>query len=115
MQRGVLRPVSDADLGDYLALAFERDSAYGATILQVLLRRMRSALVGLTESLSSCPRIEAVQPFIAHLELVIDTPRRLTPRPRQMATRRIGRASDSREAGRGRPGSLISKILNAAL
>ena len=56
---------------DYLALAFDEIRQYGATSVQVL-RRMRSALVGLMESLSCAERIEAVHRYLAHLDLVID-------------------------------------------
>jgi uncharacterized membrane protein len=56
---------------DYLALAFDEIRQYGATSVQVL-RRMRSALVGLTESLSCAERIDAVHRYLAHLDLVID-------------------------------------------
>jgi uncharacterized membrane protein len=56
---------------DYLTLAFDEIRQYGATSVQVM-RRMRAALLGLVESLSSTERIEAVQQYITHLDSVID-------------------------------------------
>ena len=49
-----------------------------------VMRRMRAALVGLIESLSSVERIEAVRQYLAHLDLVIDHST-LDTKDRQMA------------------------------
>jgi uncharacterized membrane protein len=56
---------------DYLTLAFDEIRQYGATSVQVM-RRMRAALLGLVESLSSTERIEAAQQYLAHLDFVIE-------------------------------------------
>jgi uncharacterized membrane protein len=56
---------------DYLTLAFDEIRQYGATSVQVM-RRLRSALVGLTDSLSSGERADAVRRYLQHLDLVIE-------------------------------------------
>jgi uncharacterized membrane protein len=56
---------------DYLALAFDEIRQYGSTSVQVM-RRLRSALVGLIELLSSADRIDVVRQYLEHLDLVID-------------------------------------------
>jgi uncharacterized membrane protein len=56
---------------DYLALAFDEIRQYGVTSVQVM-RRLRSALVGLTDSLSSAERSEPVRRYLQHLDLVIE-------------------------------------------
>jgi uncharacterized membrane protein len=68
---GVLRlvfPMSTWE--DYLSLAFDEIRQYGAGSVQVL-RRLRSALVGLAESLESPARTDAVQGYLKHLDLMI--------------------------------------------
>jgi uncharacterized membrane protein len=56
---------------DYLALAFDEIRQYGATSVQVM-RRLRSALVGLMESTTIPARSEAAQCYIKHLDAAID-------------------------------------------
>jgi uncharacterized membrane protein len=56
---------------DYLALAFDEIRQYGATSVQVM-RRLRSALTGLEESLTSPARIEAVQKYLKRLDSMIE-------------------------------------------
>jgi uncharacterized membrane protein len=56
---------------DYLALAFDEIRQYGATSVQVM-RRLRSALIGLAESLTSPARIEAVQQYLKRLDSMIE-------------------------------------------
>jgi uncharacterized membrane protein len=68
---------------DYLALSFDEIRQYGATSVQVM-RRLRSALLGLMESLSSTVRIDAVRQYLAHLDLAIDHST-LDSRDREMA------------------------------
>lgn len=55
---------------DYLSLAFDEIRQYGAGSVQVL-RRLRSALIGVAESLESAARTDAVQRYLEHLDLVI--------------------------------------------
>ena len=55
---------------DYLTLAFDEIRQYGATSVQVM-RRLRSALVGLTESLRSAERVDAVRRYLEHLDQII--------------------------------------------
>jgi uncharacterized membrane protein len=55
---------------DYLSLAFDEIRQYGAVSVQVL-RRLRSALIGVAESLESDARTEAVRRYLKHLDLVI--------------------------------------------
>ena len=56
---------------DYLALAFDEIRQYGAGSVQVM-RRLRSALTGLAESLTSPARIEAVQQYLKRLDSMIE-------------------------------------------
>jgi uncharacterized membrane protein len=56
---------------DYLTLAFDEIRQYGAGSVQVM-RRLRSALVGVAESLDSADRAEAVKRYLAHLDRAID-------------------------------------------
>jgi uncharacterized membrane protein len=55
---------------DYLTLAFDEIRQYGATSVQVM-RRLRSALVGLKESAPDGARTDAVQRYLEHLDLTI--------------------------------------------
>jgi uncharacterized membrane protein len=56
---------------DYLALAFDEIRQYGAGSVQVM-RRLRSALTGLADSLTSTARIEAVQQYLKRLDSMIE-------------------------------------------
>ncbi len=56
---------------DYLRLAFDEIRQFGSSSVQVL-RRMRSALVGLLDSLPSQERVEAVRRYLKHLDHVIE-------------------------------------------
>jgi uncharacterized membrane protein len=56
---------------DYLALAFDEIRQYGADSVQVM-RRLRSALVGLAESVVADARIEEVQRYLTQLDAAID-------------------------------------------
>lgn len=55
---------------DYLSLALDEIRQYGAGSVQVL-RRLRSALVGVAESLESAARTDAVQRYLKHLDHVV--------------------------------------------
>jgi uncharacterized membrane protein len=56
---------------DYLALAFDEIRHYGADSVQVM-RRLRSALVGLVDSVTADNRIKAVQQYIKQLDSTVD-------------------------------------------
>ncbi len=56
---------------DYLTLAFDEIRQYGATSVQVV-RRLRSALISLADSLPSDQRASAVRRYLAHLDSVIE-------------------------------------------
>ena len=56
---------------DYLALAFDEIRQYGATSVQVM-RRLRSALAALMNSITDPARVEALRHYVKHLDLVID-------------------------------------------
>ncbi len=56
---------------DYLALSFDEIRQYGTTSVQVM-RRLRSALVGLMESITVPARTEALRHYIKHLDLALD-------------------------------------------
>ena len=70
---GLLRLViPTATWEDYLTLAFDEIRQFGSNSVQVM-RRMRSALVGLAESLPSEDRAQAARRYLAHLDRVIGT------------------------------------------
>jgi uncharacterized membrane protein len=56
---------------DYLALAFDEIRQFGTTSIQVM-RRLRAALTGLTESTTVPARLASVQRYIAHLDKAIE-------------------------------------------
>jgi uncharacterized membrane protein len=56
---------------DYLALAFDEIRQYGVSSVQVM-RRLRSALAGLAESLTIPARVNAVQQYLSHLDSMIE-------------------------------------------
>jgi len=56
---------------DYLALAFDEIRQYGVTSIQVM-RRLRSALIGLTEMVMPPGRVEAVRHYLKHLDLAVE-------------------------------------------
>jgi uncharacterized membrane protein len=56
---------------DYLVLAFDEIRHYGAGSVQVM-RRLRSALVGLADSMRGDTRIGAVQRYLKQLDLTVD-------------------------------------------
>jgi len=56
---------------DYLELSFDEIRQYGATSVQVM-RRLRSALVGLADSVTSEIRIDAVRRYLKQLDVAID-------------------------------------------
>ena len=55
---------------DFLRLSFDEIRLYGANSVQVM-RRLRSALVGLAESLSNPSRVAAVNAYVKQLDLLI--------------------------------------------
>jgi uncharacterized membrane protein len=69
---GVLRLVFPMPIWeDYLALAFDEIRQYGAGSVQVM-RRLRSALVGLAGSVTADTRKGAVQRYLKQLDLTVD-------------------------------------------
>ena len=56
---------------DYLVLAFDEIRHYGADSVQVV-RRLRSALVGLANSLTDDARIGVVERYLTQLDLTVD-------------------------------------------
>jgi uncharacterized membrane protein len=56
---------------DYLTLAFDEIRQYGAGSVQVM-RRLRSALAGILESLTQPDRVSVVHQYFKHLDLAID-------------------------------------------
>jgi uncharacterized membrane protein len=55
---------------DYLTLAFDEIRQYGADSVQVM-RRLRSALVGLADSVVADARVETVRRYLSHLDAAI--------------------------------------------
>jgi uncharacterized membrane protein len=56
---------------DYLTLAFDEIRQYGTGSVQVM-RRLRSALLGMMDSLTEPERKAAVQRYLQHLDLVVE-------------------------------------------
>jgi uncharacterized membrane protein len=56
---------------EYLALAFDEIRQYGADSVQVM-RRLRSALTGLTHIVTGGTRIEAVRAYLKQLDVALD-------------------------------------------
>jgi uncharacterized membrane protein len=56
---------------DYLTLAFDEIRQFGSSSVQVM-RRMRSALVGLLDSLPSQERADAVRRYLKHLDQAVE-------------------------------------------
>jgi uncharacterized membrane protein len=56
---------------DYLALAFDEIRQFGAGSVQVL-RRLRSALISVAESVTAKERVDAVKRYLEHLDLTIE-------------------------------------------
>ncbi|WP_198368801.1 DUF2254 domain-containing protein [Roseomonas rosulenta] len=59
------------DWEDYLALAFDEIRVFGATSVQVM-RRMRSALLGLADLIGDQERAEAVRQYLQHIDAAIE-------------------------------------------
>jgi uncharacterized membrane protein len=55
---------------DYLTLAFDEIRQYGASSVQIM-RRLRSALIGIAESMPGGERVAAVQRYLEHLDMAI--------------------------------------------
>ncbi len=56
---------------DYLTLAFDEIRQYGVSSVQVM-RRLRSALLGLMDSVTEAERKEVVRRYLHHLNLVVE-------------------------------------------
>jgi uncharacterized membrane protein len=56
---------------DYLTLAFDEIRQYGVSSVQVM-RRLRSALVGLADSVTEAERKEVVQRYLHHLNVAVE-------------------------------------------
>jgi uncharacterized membrane protein len=56
---------------DYLALSFDEIRQYGATSVQVM-RRLRSALIAVAESLKDPAQVDATRQYLKHLDAAID-------------------------------------------
>ena len=71
-QSGALRLVFPTPTWeDYLTLAFDEIRQFGSSSVQVL-RRLRSALVGLADALPSDERVKAVRLYLEHLDHVVE-------------------------------------------
>ncbi len=80
---------------DYLTLAFDEIRQFGSSSVQVM-RRMRSALVGLAASLPSQERAESVRRYIERLDLVIEAS------PLDVEDKRMARQEDRQGIGLSR-------------
>lgn len=70
--QGVLRLVFPTPTWeDYLTLAFDEIRQFGTSSVQVM-RRLRSALVGLTDSVTETERQEVLRRYLHHLNLVVE-------------------------------------------
>ena len=71
-EQGVLRLIFPTPTWeDYLALAFDEIRQFGATSVQVM-RRLRSALSGLMDSVTEAERKAVVQRYLYHLNVVVE-------------------------------------------
>ncbi len=71
-ERGALRLVFPTPTWeDYLMLAFDEIRQYGASSVQVM-RRLRSALLGLADSVTEVEYKEVVQRYLHHLNLTVE-------------------------------------------
>jgi len=71
-EQGVLRLVFPTpSWEDYLALAFDEIRQFGASSVQVM-RRLRSALLGLMDSVTEANRKAVVQRYLHHLNLAVE-------------------------------------------
>lgn len=71
-EQGVLRLVFPTPTWeDYLTLAFDEIRQYGTSSVQVM-RRLRSALWGLADSVTETERKEAVRRYLDHLNVVVE-------------------------------------------
>ena len=71
-EQGVLRLAFPTPTwGDYLTLAFDETRQYGANSVQVM-RRLRSALLGLAESATEAGHKKLVQRYLQHLNLAVE-------------------------------------------
>ena len=77
---------------DYRTLAFDEIRQFGASSVQVL-RRMRSALVGLSESLPSEERAQAARRYLEHLDHLIEAS------PFDLEDQRMARQEDRQGIG----------------
>ena len=80
---------------DYLTLAFDEIRHFGSGSVQVM-RRMRSALVGLADSLQSEERVEVVRRYLEHLDRVIGAS------PFDVEDKRMARQEDRQGIGLSR-------------
>ena len=71
-EQGVLRLIFPTPTWeDYLTLAFDEIRQFGATSVQVM-RRLRSAILGLMDSVTEAERKEVVRRYLHHLDLVVE-------------------------------------------
>ena len=80
---------------DYLSLAFDEIRHFGSSSVQVM-RRMRSALVGLADALPSQERVETVRSYLEHLDRVIGAS------PFDVEDKRMARQEDRQGIGLSR-------------
>jgi uncharacterized membrane protein len=85
---------------DYLTLAFDEIRHFGSSSVQVM-RRMKSALVGLAEALPSQERVEAVRRYLEHLDRVIGAS------PFDLEDKRMARQEDRQGIGLSRQSDAI--------
>ena len=70
-QKGIVRLIYPTpNWEDFLSLSFDEIRQYGAGSVQVM-RRLRSALAGVAETITDGSRIAAVERYVSHLDLVI--------------------------------------------
>jgi uncharacterized membrane protein len=100
-RQGVLRLIYPTpNWEDFLSLSFDEIRQYGAGSVQVM-RRLRSALAGVAETLGDDARVAAVEQYISHLDLVISRSP-LDPEDRVVASQEDRQGLGvSRPSGRG--------------
>jgi uncharacterized membrane protein len=88
---------------DFLRLSFDEIRQYGAGSVQVM-RRLRSALAGVADSISEQSRIDAVEAYVHHLDLVISRS------PLDAEDRAVASQQDRQGLGVSRPSGSAPKI-----
>ena len=90
---------------DFLSLSFDEIRQYGAGSVQVM-RRMRSALAGVADSISDESRIDSIERYMHHLDLAISRS------PLDAEDQAVASQQDRQGLGFTRPGAVLKVVSN---